>query len=469
MNRTGVFICNYNGKEFTINCIRSLYEQTEQNFDIYVVDNASTDGSVQEIRCGFSDVALIENEENLGGAGGFDRGLCEGIRKNYEYIMLLDNDVRLDANVVANMEKYLDEHGDVGIVGAKVLIMDRPDTIQDYGNYLDFNQYKEINAYSYMQDTADLPNVNECDYVPTCAVMIRTEMLRKSGTMPIDNFIYYDDIELSYKMHLWGWKVVALGNARVWHKGGFRKAVINTFSRYYFLRNRLHFFARYIPEEKINDFTEKMLSEVFSRVYGFYIKGMDEVLQTTLYAFDDFLHMVRGKAAANRINNLSNYPTPFEKVIQEKHNIRINLIDNFISDRPDEIFGILMYIIINLNKVSKQDIIYVSLEKCHYTEEEFWTGINLQRSFLHQGEKLPEICLMHEEGDFDLELQMCEHVSKVKENILPCIYVDRYCNCISCLAEYNYFAASEEIEKLFKTMYRPLMLDAIRKIREYNG
>lgn len=468
MNKIGIFICNYNGKEFTVNCIKSLYEQSEQNFDIYVVDNASTDGSVQEIRSRFSKVILIENKENLGGAGGFDRGLCEGIKKKYKYIMLLDNDVRLDTNTVVSMEKYLDEHEDVGIVGSKVLIMDIPDTIQDFGNYLDFNDYKEINAYSYVKDSAEIPEVNECDYVPTCAVMIRTEMLRISGTMPIDNFIYYDDIELSYKMRLKGWKIVALGNARVWHKGGFRKAAVNTFSRYYFLRNRLNFFAKYIPDEKTDDFIEKMLTEVFSRLYGFHIKGMDEVLQTTLYAFDDFLHKVRGKAASNRISDLSNNPTPFEKIIKDKHKIKINLIDNYISDKPNEIFGILTYIITSLNKVSKQDNIYISLDKCHYSETEFWRNMNMEINLLQHKDVFPKIELAHNHKEFDLELQICEHVSKVKDNILPIVYVDRYCNCISSDVEYNYFTTSEEVEQFFKKIYRPLMADAVKKIRECN-
>ena len=97
----GIVICNYNKKDFVADCIRSVTESKVHNFDIYVVDNASTDGSVKAIREEFGDsVTVLENKENLGGSGGFNTGLRLVRDKGYEYFVCLDKDVLVDENAI---------------------------------------------------------------------------------------------------------------------------------------------------------------------------------------------------------------------------------------------------------------------------------------------------------------------------------------------------------------------------------
>lgn len=467
MCKIGVFICNYNGKEWVKKCIDSLFRQTMSEFEIYVVDNASTDGTVQEIQNKYGKkVSIICNPENLGGAGGFDRGLNIGLEKGYKYIVLLDNDVTLDERAIENMKLYLEKKKDVGIVGAKVMMMDWPDIVQDCGDYLDFDTFRERIGYRGYKESVKIPEENICDYVPTCAVMIRSEVLKKSGTMPADNFIYYDDIELSYKIKLCGYKVVALGNVKVWHKGGFRKANINTFSRYYFLRNRLNFFAKYIRDKDINCFINTLLKEIFSQLYGYYNKGMTELFQTTIYALDDFLHEIRGKADAFKIMNISERPTPFDRILEEKNHIRIIFMDNFFPEDPLDIYHIFLYIVANIQKNHPQKKLWVSLKQCKYKEAEFKESLEKVIEMDEQRFGVPEILVSDDdEKEFDLNLRMCEHVKLVKENVLPEIYVDKYCNCITSEDDYMYFKGSSTNEKLFMEIYRPLMEQAIKRIR----
>lgn len=467
MNDVGIFICNYNGKEWVMKCIESLSAQTFQKFDIHVVDNASTDGTVKYLSEKYGErIAILSNLENLGGAGGFDRGLQTGLEKGYQYIVLLDNDIVLDKNVIENMRDFMGSHEDVGIVGAKVMIMDKPDTIQDFGNYLDFSKYKEKNGYSWQKDSESIPDINECDYVPTCAVMVRAEVLKKSGTMPADNFIYYDDIELSYKIGLQGYKVVALGNAKVWHKGSFWKANINTFSKYYFLRNRFHFFAKYISEEKIENFTETILSEVIAQLYGYYNKGMKELFQTTVYALDDFLHGIRGKADEYKIMRISDTLTSFEKVIAGKKHIKMIFTDNFLPEDPLDIYRIFLYIVANIQDRCPQKKIWVSLEQCSYDVAEFKELLQKTIEMDKPEFVLPEVIVSDPGEDiFDLELKLCEHVKLVKQPVLPQIYIDKFCNCITSEEEYEYFKSYSVNEKLLKDLYRPLVMQAVKNLR----
>lgn len=461
-NSIGIFICNYNGKEWVMKCLRSLFEQSFRQFDIYVVDNASTDGTVESILDKYEKkVSVIRNAENMGGSGGFGRGLKTGSEKGYQYIVLLDNDIILDKEAIKNMRDVLEANEDVGIVGSKVMILDRPDIIQDFGGRLDFKKYRELPEYGGERDQESLPAYNECDYVPTCAVMVRTKALRVSGTMPEDNFIYYDDIELSHKMVLQGYRIVASGNVKVWHKGGFRKGSENTFSKYYFLRNRLHFFAKYIPEEDVDQYMETILSEVFSQLYGYYNKGMKELYQTTVYALDDFLHEVRGKAEDCKIMQITDRPTPFERVISGKKHIRIFFLDDFQS---------FLCVVRNIQKKQPQSKIWVSLEQCACRKDKFMDLLREAVKTDRSKFQMPEVMVSEESADmFDLELRMCEHVNLVETSVLPQVYVDKYCNCITSNQDYEYFRNFRINRSLFMEMYRPLTECAIKKIREKAG
>ena len=134
MPKAACYICNYNGKEYIGNCIKSILGQIEINesFHLYMVDNASTDGSAEWVTASFgSNVTIIRNAKNLGGAGGFNTALRDAIEKGYEYVILLDNDIVVAKKCIDNLVKYLDSHLDVGCVGAKIMIMDRPDYIQE--------------------------------------------------------------------------------------------------------------------------------------------------------------------------------------------------------------------------------------------------------------------------------------------------------------------------------------------------
>lgn len=470
MKKIGVFICNYNGKEDLLNCINSLFRQTIQEFDVHVVDNASTDGTVEALQEQFGDqIVVIRNPENLGGAGGFDKGLRTGLKKQYRYIVLLDNDIILDESVLENMCAYLDTHKEAGLVGSKVMIMDRPEVLQDYGDYLDFEIFRERFGYGGHKDDESLPPENECDYVPSCAIMIRSEILKKSGTMPVDNFIYYDDIELSHKIRLSGGKIVALGNAKVWHKGGFRKETVNTFGRYYFLRNRLHFFAKYISDEEIDRFVDVILQDVFSQLSGFYSKGMREIFVTTMYAFDDFLHQVRGKAADEKILQILPRETPFVKMLRGKRFVVIKFLDRINEESPLEAYQALLRILEEIQKNEVHDQVWISLEQCSCDQEAFKSNYQEAVSLKKPEYTLPELLFTEQVTDFDLILRMCRHVKEVKEPVLPEIYVDKYCNCITCEEDYHFFTELETNKRFFVNMYRPLMIRAVKCIRKGTG
>lgn len=463
----GIYICNFNGKDWVIGCVESLKNQTLQEFDIYMVDNASTDGSVDTISAKYGDVVqILQNKENIGGAGGFDRGIRHGIEKEYKYIVLLDNDITLDPDALKNMFDYMETHKNTGIVGSKVMIMDMPEYIQDFGCKLDFEKFKEYPQYQFCKEN-EVPDSWECDYVPTCAVMIRTSVVMECGSMPVDNFIYYDDIELSYRMKLHGYKVVALGNAKVYHKGGFRKVETNTFPKYYFMRNRLHFFSKYVAEDQVEKFTDILLKEIYAQLFGFYIKEKKEQFYAINAAFHDYLGLKRGKAADNRIIPFSNNDMPFERLFANAESkIKIRVINNFVDKDPYDLFRILIWWFRVIQKKHTQNAIMIGLEDSDYTHEEFINQWEKVLDIDKPDYDVPELRVT-DEGDehFDTVIRMCPHIKDIKDNIAPQVWVDRYGNAVTSEKEYFYTRAYAANERFFIDEYKPLMIETIKKIK----
>lgn len=270
MNPIGVVICNYNKKEFVLQCIQSVLESKVHNFDIYMVDNASTDGSVDAVRKNYGEqVTILENKENLGGSGGFNTGLRVVRDKGYSYFMCLDDDASVDENAINELYEYMEKNPDVGMAGARVYHRQFPDYIQQCGLMIDFEHCQAHTLYADRLEDGSLPEVVECDTVATCAVMIRGDAIRTTdvGIMPEDNFIYWDDMEWGHRMHLAGYRTVTLATAAALHQMGANVKKPTTFLNYYMWRNRANFFMKYTPEDKLETMSVQALGDFFHAIY----------------------------------------------------------------------------------------------------------------------------------------------------------------------------------------------------------
>ncbi|MCW3795110.1 glycosyltransferase family 2 protein [Paenibacillus sp. LS1] len=469
MKKIGIFICSFNGREYVIDCINSLYKQSAQDFDIYVVDNASTDGTAEVLDKIFGNrITILHNSENLGGAGGFDRGLQHGLQIGYEYLVMLDNDIILDEYVIENLSEYLDRNSEVGIVGAKIYYMDEPEKIMDYGSMIDFDNFRVNNGYNSKRDDEDIPAIIECDFVPACAAMIRRSVLLECGTMPIDCFIYYDDIEMCHRFSLKGHKVVAYSKAKVWHKGGgSSRKYQNTFSRYYFTRNKWNFFAKYIPEKKIEQLVDAIISETFPVLYGCQYKGKRELYDTTKYIFEDFINNVRGKAQEGRINTLVSRENPTIQKFKKKECILIDFSSEGLS--LDEIRKTNLFSLMKMLKSINPKIKCITKMK-NFTMDDKVSLTNYIFCEWDQ-EGIPHVIADESTAlqDVDIVLQYCKHATLVQENILPTVYWDSHFNFITDAADYNYYTNYKNELDNFKRKYEGKVIEAVRSVRENNS
>ncbi len=457
-NKIAVVICNYNGGMDTIKCIDTVLKSQNVCLDIYVVDNASTDGSPDRIREQFgAQVDIIQNSENLGGSGGFARGLQTALEKEYPYIMMLDNDAYVDYDTIEKLQAYLQSNPDVGIVGAKILMEEEPERIMDYAKVIHFETFIDQSAWYGKMDSEEANMPRECDFAAATAAMLPGEVLKKCGNMDEKYFIYYDDIELGYRIKKHGYRVVSLGSAKAWHKSGMRRRTTNTFTRYYLARNRYHFFAKYMSDEQIEPFIDHILLRAFSYMYGSYYKKRMDIFYTEKYILEDFIYGRRGKAGNHRINDLQKDGDRFME--QELSGCKCILIHSF-SNMPETHF-IKWYrkleewnpnakIVINaLASTPKECTLYLERLKEHFPEN--------------------SLCIERVESadkkKYDKIIHFCRHVKEATKNILPEVSVDMYGNMIVKEEDYIYFRNYEKSYEFFKAIYREPILEAIHRIR----
>ena len=426
MKKIGIVICNYNKQDYIVNCVNSVMRSSISDFDIYVVDNASTDHSVKVLQEEFGEqITLLVNTENLGGSGGFNTGLREVLQRDYEYIMLMDNDIIVDEHAVEELLLFLQTHDDVGMVGSKVYYMDEPEKIWGYGGNIDFTNYCQKDCFKNMKDGSEIPEINYCDYVPACSLMVRTEAVRRVGIMPEDNFIYWDDMEWGYRFVKNGYKVAAYGRSIIWHKAGGRNAT-NTFIHYYMQRNRIHFFLNELREKEDREcFLQTILREYFRTIYSVRLKGEDNIAKTLTNAIVDAARGIRGKASAGKILPRPEVKSRLSDVLEGAKSVTIRFNGMY------EGLGNIVKAIKNVNSQMKITI----------------AGQD-EKILKHQ---YPDCCIdsdYHPEKT-DSHLIMCEHIFSLSSDMPLDTYIDSWCNVVYMKEDIEYARSYERTRELF--------------------
>lgn len=435
--KVGVVICNYNKQDYVLACIKSVLESSFTEMDVYVVDNASTDDSVKLIREKYADqVTLIVNEENLGGSGGFNSGLRKALQESYQYLMCVDNDIVMEKDNIEKLYLFLEENPQVGIVGSKICRMQHPERLQELGANLDFENCTHAPLYKDYLDNAELPEVQYCDYVPACSLMIRREVVEKIGIMPEENFIYWDDMEWCYKAKMAGYQVAAYSQARVFHDMG-TNAGMTYFSTYYFWRNKIKFFCKYTPEAKRETMTNALLESLFMTMYGCYYKEKKNQISIMMHAFDDAVHGNLGKAAEGVILPKDEVEDRLVKLLASHDSILIAYNGNVK----------LLQKILNCYKQCNPE---ADVTIC--ANEDLFEEAKLQAADIN-------VVSVEENVDATLQLVMCEHVSKITDDSLSKVYLDPYSNLLETEQDVQHFSNVEYNKKIFMEMWKVLLAD----------
>lgn len=230
-----IVILNWNGKQLLKKCLHSVFRLNYPNYEVIVVDNASTDGSADFVGENYPKVRLVRNKKNLGCAGGNNSGMK--IAKG-KYICNLANDAKPYPNWLSELVKVAESDNRIGVCGSKQVFMHNPKIINSTGIVMSKDGVCRNRGWGEL-DKGQYEKIEELLSVPNVAVLYRKQMLKSIGLLDNDLFIYYEDTDLGWRARLRGWKIVYVPKAKVQH------VVDATFRKYPYIkaylmhRNRL--------------------------------------------------------------------------------------------------------------------------------------------------------------------------------------------------------------------------------------
>jgi GT2 family glycosyltransferase len=242
-----VIVLTWNGKALTLACLDSLAGVQWPNLEVVIVDNASSDGTVEAIRAGFGDrFTVLVNEANLGFAGGNNVGIGHALRAGRDYVLLLNNDTTVDPDCIAALVDVFREHPGTGIAGPKIYYADPPDRIWYAGGVLALARGTARHVGIRETDHGQFDTPGETDYVTGCALMASRAVFESVGMLDDSYRAYYEDADFCMRARRAGFSIRYTPRGRVWHKissstGGqvSRRKIIQKF------KSTVKFFRRY--------------------------------------------------------------------------------------------------------------------------------------------------------------------------------------------------------------------------------
>ncbi|RLC94490.1 MAG: hypothetical protein DRI39_02735 [Chloroflexi bacterium] len=226
-----VIVVTYNSGNDIEACLRSVLAQELPGFEVIVVDNRSVDDTVQVVKAGFPSVTVIENEGNWGVA----RGWNVGIRVSHgKYVVLLNPDTVTCERWLVELVRVMEEDESVGACQSRVLLHDKPDTINTEGNEINYLGFTWCRNYGEKADGR--VDVHEVPAFSGCSTIVRRDLLAEVGLADEDFFMYLEDTDLSLRVRRRGYRVVCNPASVVYHRYRFERGKKKL---HYLERNRL--------------------------------------------------------------------------------------------------------------------------------------------------------------------------------------------------------------------------------------
>lgn len=178
---------------------------------------------------------LLAQSENLGFAGGNNKGVEWALAHNFDYVFFHNNDGFVAANAFEPLVDVLEQDKTVGIAQSLLLLHPETDLVNSTGNSFHYLGFGYCGDYRRPVKELNLPEKREVDYASGAAFMISTELIRKYGMWDHDFFLYHEDLEWSYRIRVAGYKIVMLRDSVFYHKYQFSRSI----TKFYWMdRNR---------------------------------------------------------------------------------------------------------------------------------------------------------------------------------------------------------------------------------------
>ncbi|MCU0492444.1 MAG: glycosyltransferase family 2 protein [Chloroflexaceae bacterium] len=241
--RVAILILCYNGMADTLACLESLrhVEYPQARYEVVVLDNASSDATVEQVRSQFPEVTVIENGANLGFAAGNNVGLRYALAQGFDYALLLNNDTEVVPDLLQRMVEVAEADSTIGVVGPTITYYERPDLIWSAGGSIDWQHGTCVMPEHGQPDLGRRGDPRAVDFVTGCALLVKRAALKQAGLLDERFFMYFEETEWCVRIARAGFRILQVPTALVRHKIPLNARYDKEYLAYYMTRNRLLF------------------------------------------------------------------------------------------------------------------------------------------------------------------------------------------------------------------------------------
>jgi len=245
-----IIVVNWNRVQDVLECLDSVKKIQYPNFQVIVVDNASSDGSVAAIRQKFPEVCLIESKENMGFVEGNNIGLKTAAAQGAAYALLLNNDTLVAPDFLGCLIDVAESDPKIAVVGPTIYyagsaghpVEGSPNIVWSAGGAID---RKRGTTRMLGLDEDDSGQFGQqprlVDFVTGCALLVKMAVLAETGLLDARFFAYYEETEWCVRIRSKGYHILHVPGSKIWHKIARDERSASANVRYYMTRNRLLF------------------------------------------------------------------------------------------------------------------------------------------------------------------------------------------------------------------------------------
>ena len=243
----GVVILNWNGWQDTVQAVSSFRLSSYKPLRVYVVDNASSDGSVAQLRAWDPALTIIEAGANLGWSGGNNVGIVAARRDGCRHVLLFNNDALCCEDTVSSLVAALQTLPDAACVGSRIMSQSDPDWVEFGGSVIDDRTQMPRQLHGRLSEFMQPVPLQATVAIKGCSMLLTEMGIARLGLLTEDYFLNFDETDWCYRANAVGMRSYLAWNSVAFHKGAVSfGGTGGPLYRYFITRNRLLFARRHL-------------------------------------------------------------------------------------------------------------------------------------------------------------------------------------------------------------------------------